>query len=271
MKASSIPVYLSRLKRYEDLESYCPECFKKTIIHESKSGEHVCSNCGYVLEEKSRFVNSLPWNTSYALSSHIAEGKSLGFTMPESHLFKILARVNEENGLNGAPLPIRQVKTVSYTVDPPLVKRILRYGSRLLKNLGLATDKTSNHILADQYGRLLRKIAAYIIIAKSQDYLKPHLAARAALYYLLSKTDLNKAKTLKARYPFSEKYSDFIFMLQHKEGYKRKIMELERLRKEYKHERWIRVEYEKRLIRVEKLLGEFLELRKEINIYKLNP
>ena len=71
-----------------------------------------------------------------------------------------------------ASLPVRQIQVITQIVDPPLVKSMLTYGSRLLKEMGLDRDTDRNHIFADQYGRLLRKIAAYIMISKSN--LQPH-------------------------------------------------------------------------------------------------
>ena len=148
---------------------------------------------------------------TYALTSHIAYGKSLGFTMPKSHLYKIVAKVSMENGAsvsegeNGKiPIPIRQIQTITETVDPPIVKSILNYGSRLLKEFGFDGDTDSNHVFADRYGRLLRKIGAYIMVSKAN--LQPYQAARAALFFLLSKTDRKKAKEFQEKYPFNRKY-----------------------------------------------------------------
>lgn len=79
--------------------------------------------------------------------------------MPKKCLYRILARINKEQ--NGPGLPVRQIQVITQIVDPPLVKRMLTYGSHLLKGLGLDRDTNRDHLFADQFGRLLRKIAAY--------------------------------------------------------------------------------------------------------------
>ena len=79
------------------------------------------------------------------------------------------------------PSPVRQNHTnlplvIFLQLHP--VRKIVKVKERC----DLSTDK--NHILADRYGRLLRKIAAYIMVSKAS--LQPYQAARAALFYLLS-------------------------------------------------------------------------------------
>ena len=222
VKAETARVYRWRLRKKlvtgVTYFEYCPECFAKALVFDRETGEIVCSNCGYVVEEEYpefKMSSSLPFGTeekpnTFALESNIAYGKSLGFTMPKKHLYHILARVNEEHN-SEAGLPVRQIQVITQTVDPPLVKSMLTYGSRLLKELGLDRDTDRNHIFADQYGRLLRKIAAYIMISKSS--LQPHQAARAALYHLLSEVDREKAEEVKEKYPFNKKYLKLVITL----------------------------------------------------------
>ena len=221
VKVSAVKSYKWRLKKkiatgvaYFD---YCPECFSKSVVLDRETGEYVCTNCGYVIEEYgSRMSKAIPFGTeeepnTFALTSHIAYGKSLGFTMPKSHLFRVVAenikkRMNRSGNVGGdkIPIPIRQIQTITETVDPPIVKSILNYGSRLLKEFGFDGDTDSNHVFADRYGRLLRKIGAYIMVSKAN--LQPYQAARAALFFLLSKTDRKKAKEFQEKYPFNRKY-----------------------------------------------------------------
>jgi len=153
VKVESVRVYRWRLRKKlvtgVTYFEYCPECFAKALIFDKETGEIVCSNCGYVIEEEYpeyKVSSSLPFGTeekpnTFALESNIAYGKSLGFTMPKKQLYRILARVNREH--NGeAGLPVRQIQVITQTVDPPLVKRMLTYGSRLLKELGLDRQKS---------------------------------------------------------------------------------------------------------------------------------
>ena len=78
---------------------------------------------------------------------------------------------------------------------------MLSYGSRILKDLDLDRDTDSCHILADRYGRLLRKLGAFMTISKIR--IQPHMVARATLFYLLCRTDPEKAREARRRYPFS--------------------------------------------------------------------
>ena len=136
-----------------------------------------------------KFSRDLPFGSeeapnTFALTSYIAYGKSLGSTMPRSHLYRVIAKVSAENKDWKQPVPIRQIQAIAETVDPAIVRSMLNYGSRVLKSLGYDGDTDKNHMLADRYGRLLRKIATYIMVSKES--LQPYQAARAALFYLLS-------------------------------------------------------------------------------------
>ena len=227
VKVESVRIYKWRLNKklvtgvtYFD---YCPECFSKSVVLDRETGEYVCTNCGFVVEEDgSRMSKDISFGTedepnTSALTSNIAYGKSLGFTMPKSHLFRVVAEnAKKESGSlrnldEKIPIPIRQIQTITETVDPPLIRSLLNYGSRLLKETGYGTDTDSNHILADSYGRLLRKIGAYLMVSKSN--LQPYQAARAALAYILTKIDPEKAKEVIEKYPFNSKYMDLVTML----------------------------------------------------------
>lgn len=206
---SSVKRYKNRLKKlvYQGWTSFCPECLQPSVIYDPEQGEYVCTKCGLVLDYQA-FLNSLPFGTeeqpnTFALTSHIAFGKSLGDTMPRKYLFRVLARVNDENGRRDK-LPVRQIQVITETFDPPLVKSMLNYGSRLLKQLDFDGDTERNHVFADEYGRLLRKLAAFLMVGKLK--VQPHLVARAALYYLLSKTDGERAEEAKKMFPFNEKH-----------------------------------------------------------------
>jgi len=76
-----------------------PGCFSKSVILDREIGEYVCANCGFVIDEEteSKISSDIPFGTenkpnAYALTSHIAYGKSLGFNMPKSHFFRVIAK-----------------------------------------------------------------------------------------------------------------------------------------------------------------------------------
>jgi len=203
---------------------YCPECFQKSVVLDRETGEYVCTSCGFVVEEDGANISKdIPFGTeenpnTFALTSNIAYGKSLGFTMPKSHLFRVVVENAKKNrsprvGDDGKiPIPIRQMQAVTQMVDPPIVRSLLNYGSRLMKAVGLDRDTDRDHALADRYGRLLRKIGAYIMVSKSS--LQPYRAARAALFYVLSTADPEKAGEFREKFPFDAKYLKLVTTLQ---------------------------------------------------------
>jgi len=198
-----------------DTQTLCPECLEPSMRRDHETGELVCTRCGLVAKQTQNFSVDLPFNTTYALTSNLAFGKSLGGTLNYRGTLKVLAKAHHE----GSQIPIRQIQTIIQTVDPPVVKRMLSYGSKMLKELGMDRDTDSCHIFADRYGRLLRKIGAFIQISKTE--VPPYIAARAALFYLLINMDREKALEARKKYPFGTKYLEF-------------VMTLDKLWKEYK-------------------------------------
>ena len=86
IKSSTVWVYKWRLNKKLvkgfTYFNYCPECFQKSVILDKETGERVCTNCGYVVEEdaSSKFSTDIPFGTdekpnTFALTSHIAYGK----------------------------------------------------------------------------------------------------------------------------------------------------------------------------------------------------
>jgi hypothetical protein len=88
-------------------------------------------------------------------------------------------------------------------VEPPVVKRMLDYGSKMLKQLNLDRDEAECHILSDEYGKLVRTVAAFLGVSKLK--VQPHLVARAALYHLLIQLYPEKAETARWMFPFPER------------------------------------------------------------------
>ncbi len=93
-------------------------------------------------------------------------------------------------------------------VDPPVVKLMLNYGSKAMKELGLDRDDDVCHVLSDQYGRVIRQVAAYIQISKM--HVQPHLVARAALYHALISLYSENAESARASFPFDRRHLKFV-------------------------------------------------------------
>lgn len=87
---------------------------------------------------------------------------------------------------------------------------MMNYGNRPMKDLDRDTDR--DHTLANRHGKILRKIGTYPMVSKFN--LPPYRAARVALFYVLCKADLEKAKEVQAKYSFDMKYLKLVAMLQ---------------------------------------------------------
>ena len=86
----------------------CPECLDLSLVEDRETGEFVCTKCGLVTRQTQNFSLDLPFSTTYALTSHIAFGKSLG-SFSNREIFRVLARASCENG----QIPIRQITTIT--------------------------------------------------------------------------------------------------------------------------------------------------------------
>ena len=190
----------------EVLSGYCPRCFKKAVFPDEERGERVCRNCGLVVGAVQRMSNNLPWDTTYAFTSNLAFGKSLGNTLPNSRLYRVLAKAPA--GRKDLPIRSRQIAIIQNAVDPPVAHRMLNYGSRMLKDLGMNQDTENCHVLADRCGRLLRKLAAFLQISKLN--VQSHLVTRAAIYYLLRELKPEKADESRRKFPFKQKYLNIV-------------------------------------------------------------
>ena len=214
VKKETVYVYRWRLKKRlqklvkNSLQDYngdpqvCPECLDDTLCEDVARGEWVCRRCGLVTKQVQKFSNDLPWDTTYALTSNIAFGKSLGDTLSYRGLYRVLAKTRSKGD---QPVPIRQIQAIVKTVDPPVIRSMLNYGSVLLKRLGLDRDTEFNHAFADRYGRLLRKIGAFLQATGSK--VPGYLVARAALGHLLEEeAKFEKAAVVRERFPFKLKH-----------------------------------------------------------------
>jgi hypothetical protein len=119
-----IPTELTRLLhrwKPEDLicllEKRCPECTSDSLIE--VDGAIVCTECGLEVESQLTRDPRLPFDTTYALTSDLAYGKSLGGTLPLNQLHKVI--VKSDNGKYGLPIRAMHLKTIVQNVEPPPV------------------------------------------------------------------------------------------------------------------------------------------------------
>jgi len=184
-------------------------CGSTEILFDRENGEVVCTKCGLVLSSVESLDNRLPFDTTYALTNHLAFGKSLGGTLPRKELYEVLAR--GPKGTEDLPIRSTQIQVMSSAVDPPVVKTMLNYGSRIMTELGLNRDDDVCHVLSDQYGRIIRTAAAFLQVSKMR--VQPHMVARAALYHILIQLYPVKAEQAWRDYPFSNRHLRFIEQL----------------------------------------------------------
>jgi len=219
LKKSSLRVYFSNIRKKNgeavktvnktvNKTRLC-QCGSEEVYFDRENGEVVCTKCGLVLSSVESFENRLPFDTTYALTNNLAFGKSLGGTLPRKELYKVIARGPE--GTNDLPIRSTQIQVMSSAVDPPVVRTMLSYGSKIMTELGLNRDDDVCHVLSDQYGKVIRTVAAFIQI--SQTRVQPHLVARAALYHVLIQLYPVKAEQAWRDYPFSDHHLRFVEQL----------------------------------------------------------
>ena len=216
LKKSTLRVAFSRIKKGENVsknvrknKTRVCQCGSEEAYFDRENGEVLCTKCGLVLSSVESFENRLPFDTTYALTNNLAFGKSLGGTLPRKELYKVLAR--GPKGTKDLPIRSTQIQVMSSAVDPPVVKTMLNYGSKVMTELGLNRDDDVCHVLSDQYGRVIRTVAAYIQISKAR--VQPHLVARAALYHVLIQLYPAKAEQAHRDYPFSNRHLQFVEQL----------------------------------------------------------
>ena len=136
----------------ERLRFICPECLRARVYRDPETGERVCMNCGYVLEDEPTPDNRLPFGTTYALESHLAVGRSLGGTLPSREISRII----ERNGGGDIGSRIKAIRVAIETSEPPQLARLLQIGYELSKKHGLDHDKLFNNDLGINIRRAYR-------------------------------------------------------------------------------------------------------------------
>jgi len=94
----------------ETEETYKPVCKFLLLLsggfpeirHPRQGGRGACPHELRFVVEEANISMDIPFGTeeklnTFALTSRIADGKSLGFTMPKSRLFRVLAKVSMKN------------------------------------------------------------------------------------------------------------------------------------------------------------------------------
>lgn len=128
------------------LKFVCPECLNARVVEDAEMGERVCTSCGYVFpREEGEFNEDLPFDTTYALTSELALGRSLGGTLPNKGLYRVLAK--SRNGAVDLGIRARQIRVMTEVNEHPTLARMLKMAFELSKRYGVEGDKLFNNDL----------------------------------------------------------------------------------------------------------------------------
>ena len=184
----------------------CPEC-GAPVREEDR--EVVCSTCGLVVREKmffdqgfSRFLHQ----GSPAPVSNIAFGKSLGGTLPNNLLYKVIAQ--SENGRKDLPIRVTQIRCINQFDDHPTVRSLIERGSAILKKYGFYVDGREGtrpeNMFADEVGKQLRRVGGVLSYGGVKIRSYKHLA-EAVFYLALREYDPAKAEVVRSDLSFKDK------------------------------------------------------------------
>jgi len=152
----------------------CPDCNGELTLaptQDNGSWEVVCTTCGLVVSEPHP-IRAPVWLPNHSPENSLAFGNSLGGTLAVEDAKKILAvssknNVERRNAWFRAKYANSQFSNKASSVERPEVRKMKTMGKKLLQKLGLdAVNRVNDpmdlsHILADDYGRTLKKIGLY--------------------------------------------------------------------------------------------------------------
>ena len=203
----TISLYKWRLRNLKyDISSFCPNCFEKSTWQDRENGERVCKSCGLVVETCPSTVHTLPFDLTFQPSNNLAFGRGVGSQLSYGSTYRVLAKTRK--GEEKKNVPIRQILAVVEQVDPPMVRSMLNYASRVLKGLGLDRDTDECHLLADYVGGMVRQAASVLSLGRWK--VKPYLLVRAIVYYCLTKHKPSKTGEFLEKYKPSYKEAVFL-------------------------------------------------------------
>lgn len=203
VSTSTIWCYNHRLKRIllkspgqnsPTIDIICPECLQPSFIYDVEAGEKVCTSCGYVATHEQQFDQSLPFDTTYALESDLAYGRSLGTSLSKMQLYRVLAK--SRNGAADLGIRASQVRVIAETVEHPTLLQILNTCYSLSKTWRLQKDVLFN----DTLGRNARR--AFWLTRELALSIKPKTISETTFWLTLNqfaKEDIAKEAAKKLR------------------------------------------------------------------------
>ena len=210
----TIRVYLHRILKHVDVtppvtstveesierrkDFICPECLRMMV--KIVGVMRVCQRCGLELG-RWELDESLPFDTTYAPTASMALGKSLGGTLPSNQTHQVLLMA--PSGRRDVFLRSRHINILHETNESPTVKRLIEYGSNLLKNIRLE----ENYVLGDIYGNQLRALGSYL---EAQRLRRIHRFAHALLGQLLDAYPLKGVGKAAGRLKYGDIESEIV-------------------------------------------------------------
>jgi len=186
----------ARIELHKDF--VCPECLLMSV--QMVGVMRVCTKCGLELGRWD-LDTSIPFDSTFAPTSSMALGKSLGGTLPSKQIFRVLAL--SPTGRKDIGLRARYMNIIHESNETPTVKKLIEYGSGLLKNIGFE----EKHVFANIYADHLRKLAAYLEAKRMN---RTHRYAHALLAHLL--IDLVPEMTIQNRLKYDDHETRFILL-----------------------------------------------------------
>jgi len=137
----------------------CPLCASDL---KERTGEKVCLNCGFA-RNSIHFRSSIPINETRTPENYLAYNKGLGNTLGEKGLFCVLAH---SIGTKDLPIRAKQINIITQKWEHPKILTMKKLGRNLAHQWGFDNHKENRSIIFSNYfGRMLKKIGAYMVLA----------------------------------------------------------------------------------------------------------
>jgi hypothetical protein len=213
------------------LAKTCPECFSEDLV--DAGAEIVCKNCGYVVEERQFMSQNLEYGTTYALTSDVVNGKSLGGTLPMKELEAMVTSINlAEVGLTqederiiknilsktGEPIsraevqdalkrflkkiPLTHLRTQLQSLEVPPTTSLKTELTKLLSEYGFYKGSEYNafdHQLGNMAGVLGERIGRFLYAGGAKPVHDYKRLASAILVWLLEESHPETAKLIREK------------------------------------------------------------------------
>lgn len=183
----------ANLKKEDLIENnFCPECLG---CLEQTDNELVCKSCGLVVKTVFKPETRIPFNETRSPTCPLATDDSLGSYMSSRALFRVLAKDGERSGKS---IPINQIKILTERQKHPIIERMDKHGSQLMKKY--LTSKVSegsniSRVFAQNLGKALNRVG--VVLALQNDGRPAKKMTEAAFLWVWNKMKLPEVTSLR--------------------------------------------------------------------------